>query len=134
MKKSKLVNLVLISAALSSCNKYVVSWQDGVPPYDNGKTVEKQDSLWWLREMALEQSYGNTRVERFDTNHYYVNHYNFHFNGIVHKLWCRAFTTKANSAEPGFYGPRNINGNHPVIARGGFGLSAHSFGAHSAAA
>jgi len=110
MKKSKIIQLVLVTASLSSCNTFVPTWQT-TPPNEN--------------------------VVQQDTNHYnYWTNYNYNWY-FFHREWCRHFySRRGNSPEVVHYGPRHPIGSnvlrHSAISRGGFGGTGHGVGGHSA--
>jgi hypothetical protein len=111
MKKSKIIQLVLVSASLASCNTFVGTWQTTPPANENASNQDTNYHPYWD-----------------------YNNYNWYFN---QRYWCRLFyNRRGHVPQVVHYGPRYpIGGNvrhHSPITRGGFGGTGHNVGGHSA--
>jgi hypothetical protein len=113
MKKTKIIHLVLVSASLSSCSKYLYDTQSYTPAY--AQMPPRTDTIPDQQNQQNQELYIDIQNDIF-------------------KLWQGAFTDNRNRTVanmPGYLRPVNENSfmvNHPVISvtRAGFGNSAHS--------
>jgi hypothetical protein len=108
MKKSKHIQLVLITAALASCHRPAKEWQGGNPVY-----------------IRSDSSAQYTRIDHYHPGvgmwYYAFRPYGNYYNGIYHRAgyYSDAFSEEVNIGSNGF---------KSGIIRGGFGEGAWSVG------
>ena len=142
MKKSKYISLVLISAALASCNRHATDIGDGeIPEEERSNVYMRSDStddytpvnvynfygnnMWWYAFRPY-YGYNNGGYYGYYNNNYFGWYGNYYFPGYFHhNHW--------GPHRPGYYNSHGGHGGHygPHHATGGFGHRAASGGGHS---
>jgi hypothetical protein len=126
MKKTKNISLVLITAALASCDKQLANPKEGEIPYDEDRTTVymRSDTTEDYAAVNTYNTYGNLWYYAFMPDYVYYNggYYNYYNN------WCFPNRFHSwNGPHTGYYNNHPITGSPGhyygprTVSNGGFG-------------